>query len=187
MLMSDPGTSTLHEKRKTMFRRLSRKKTDDLVDALATIGRAFTSEAEAEAHYGPMREKDLRDLADLARSYPDLRLDFKANSLKRMEGLYFAIHVDRKLTSGIDRAAMERLLTTYTRALFVKNGLARWQVVDNDFNPGHYTDGLEFTAGGTNNRDWAMNLAEEPDNPGRDHLFRSFMMYVPSDQESEVM
>lgn len=170
-----------------MFRRLSRKKTNELVDALATIGRAFASEGEAEAHYRPLRAKDLQDLADLDTSYPDLGLDFKANSLKRLEGLYFAIHVDRKLASSMDRAAMERLLTTYTRAVFVKNGLARWQVVDNDFDPGHYTDGLEFTAGGTNNRDWAMNLAEEPDNPGRDHLFRSFMMYVPSDQEPEIM
>lgn len=170
-----------------MFRKLSRKKTDALVDALATMGRPFASADEAEAFYAPLRENDRRELKAWSAAFPALHLDLKAMSLKRLEVLYYAIHAEGKAAPLLDRSRLEQLMTTYTREVFVANRIAQWRVMENDFNAGHYTDGLEFVDGGTTNHHYAQDLVKQKENAERDYLFRNFMMYVPTEREAEVM
>ena len=75
------------------MRKLSDEEARELEDSLAQNGLEFENEEVAEKFYFEQRDKDLLEVTELNDKYSELELNFKANSLKRLESFYFKCFV----------------------------------------------------------------------------------------------
>ena len=134
-----------------MLRKLSDDEANSLENSLAQGGFPFESQVEAEKHFFSQRDNDLARLEEMNQEHQELKLDFKAASLKRLEAFYFSSYVDNKISAQIPKEQFELLLSQYMRQVFVSNDMAEWMVFENDFAEGRYDLGIMYGygAGGT--------------------------------------
>ena len=168
------------------FRKLSKKESKSLEASLAENGLPFDSLADAEKFFFSKRDAELKELQDLKTRYPELNLDYKAKSLKRLEDFYFKCYKDKKIKIEITKERFEELLTQYMRQVFVTNEIAEWMVFENDFAEGRYDLGVMYGYGSGGSEDYAWSLDKKPDNKERKYLYDKFMLYVPKERENEV-
>jgi hypothetical protein len=168
------------------LRKLSEEESMSLEESLAQNGLPFDSQEAAEAFFSAERDKDLAAINELAAQFPQLQLNNKAQSLARLEQLYFQAFVDASINMDITKDRMEQLLTQYMRQVFVANDMAEWMVFENDFAEGRYEFGLMYGYGSGTTEHYANNLDKNPDNKERKYLYNKFMMYVPKEREQEV-
>jgi len=169
-----------------MLRKLSDEESRSLEDSLAQNGVPFENQEEAEKHFFTLRDNDLAVLQKLNLEHPDLRLDFKAQSLKRLESFYFDCYIDNKITIQIPKDEFELLLSQYMRQVFVSNDMAEWMVFENDFAEGRYELGILYGYGSGGSEHYADGLSNREDNKARTFLYDRFMLYVPAEREKEV-
>lgn len=169
------------------LRKLSKKESKKLEDCLAQNGLEFDNQETAEKFFFTQRDKDLTEINELNGKFPQLDLDFKANSLKRFEDFYFKVFVDKSIAVDITKERMEELLTQYMRQVFVANEMAEWMVFENDFAEGRYELGIMYGYGSGTMEHYAGGLDKKEDNASRTYLFNDFMLYVPKERENEIL
>jgi hypothetical protein len=165
------------------LRQLSEDESNELENYLAQQGEPFATQEEAEAELFATRDRDLAELASLGAQYPELKMDFKALSLKRLEQFYFTCYVDKKTNIPIEKDRFETLLTQYLRQVFVANDMAEWFIEENDFAPGRFSLNILYGYGALS-RENAYSLDER--NEKRTYLYKTFMMFVPKEREAEM-
>lgn len=175
----------LFGKPQPVLTKLSQEEGQSIEDCLAQNGLPFDSLAAAELYYFPVRDKDLAEIEELIKKYPELSLDFKLKSLKRLEEFYFKVFVDKKIDIGITKERIEELITQYNRQLFVVNGLAEWVVLENDYAEGRYELGILFIHGYATIEPFGQGL-EFSDKKKRNHLYDSSIIYIPEERLKEL-
>ena len=85
------------------LRKLSEDEARSLEDSLAENGLPFESKKQAETYFFEMRDTDLAEIKSIGEKFPELKLDFKAQSLLRLESFYFKVYVDKKIDAGISK------------------------------------------------------------------------------------
>lgn len=168
------------------LRKPGKKEAKALEDCLAESGLPFNSREEAEAFFFAQRDNDLRELSGLNDLFPELTLDYKAGSLKRIEQFYFELYVDKSGDPQISKERMEALITQYNRQVFVANEVAEWRVFENDFAEGRYDLGLLYGYGSGTTQEYASDLDQKENNADRQYLYNNFMLYVPENRQKEV-
>ena len=168
------------------LRKLSDEEARSLEDCLAENGLPFDSKEEAEKYFFEIRDNDLAAIKAIGEKFPELDLDFKAQSLLRLESFYFNVYVDKKLDIGISKERFEELLTQYNRQVFVQNELAEWSVMENEFAEGRYDLGVLYAYGAWGSGDYADGLDKKEKEYSRKYLHTNFMYYVPAEWEQKV-
>lgn len=168
------------------LRKLSDEEARSLEDCLAENGLAFESKEEAEKYFFEMRDNDLAEIKSIGEKFPELKLDFKAQSLLRLESFYFNVYVDKKIDIGITKEKFEELMSQYNRQVFVQNELAEWAVMENDFAEGRFDLGVQYAYGSWGSEHYAGYLDNTEKEYGRKKLYTSFMYYVPTEWEEKV-
>ena len=168
------------------LRKLSDEEARSLEDCLAENGLPFNSNEEAEKYFFEIRDNDLAELKSIGEKFPELGLDFKAQSLLRLESFYFSVYVDKKMDIDISKERFEDLLSQYNRQVFVSNELAEWAIIENDFAEGRYDLGVLYGYGALGTEHYAGDLDKTEKEYGRKRLYTNFMYYVPAEWESKV-
>ena len=168
------------------LRKLNKKESKSLEDCLAQNGLEFDSQESAEKYFFDKRDKDIEKLDLLNSTHPELDLNKRALSLKRIEAFYYKNFIDARNNIGITKDEMEELMTQYVRQVFVANEMAEWMVFENDFAEGRYDLGLMYGYGSGTMENYARGLGNIESNKSRMYLYDKFMMYVPTEREEEV-
>ena len=168
------------------LRKLSDDEARSLEDSLAENGLPFESKETAEKYFFEMRDKDLAEIRSIGDKFPELKLDFKAQSLLRLESFYFNVYVDKKMDVGISKEKFEKLLTQYKRQVFVNNELAEWIVIENEFAEGRFDLGVHYAYGAWGTEHYADQLDKTEKEYARKRLYTNFMYYVPEEWEQKV-
>jgi|GEM_PF-3364078 len=169
------------------LKKLGKKEAQELEDCLAQNGMEFESQEAAEKFLFSQRNTDLEEVKQLNEHYPQLNLDYKAQSLKRLESFFYSAFVDKKVKlEGISKEHLENLMSQYMRQVFVFNDMAEWRVFENDFAEGRYDIGLMYGYGSGTMENYATGLSLNKENKSRTYLYDKFMMYVPADSENQV-
>ena len=175
----DPGDSG-------SLRKLSDEEARSLEDCLAENGLPFESKEEAEKYFFEMRDNDLAEIKSIGEKFPELKLDFKAQSLLRLESFYFKVYVDKKIDIGITKEKFEELMSQYNRQVFVHNELGEWAVMENDFAEGRFDLGVQYAYGSWGSEHYAGYLDNTENEYSRKKLYTRFMYYVPEEWEEKV-
>jgi hypothetical protein len=168
------------------LRRLSPEEAMDLESGLAEIGMEFNSVEDAEKYFFEIRDNDLKEMKAVEEKFPELTLDYKAQSLARLEEFYYKVFVDKKIELDIPKERFEELFTQYMRQVFVNTELAEWMVFENDFAEGRYYLGLMYAYGSGGEEHFAENLDSKEKEEGRKYLYTKYMYYVPEEWEQKV-
>ena len=168
------------------LRKLSDEEARSLEDCLAENGIPFNSQEDAEKYFFEIRDNDLAEIKSMGEKFPELRLDFKAQSLLRLEGFYFSVYVDKKMDIDISKERFEDLLSQYNRQVFVSNELAEWAIIENEFAEGRFDLGVLYGYGAWGTEHYAGDLDKTEKEYGRKRLYTSFMYYVPTEWEAKV-
>ena len=121
--------------------RAGRRAADDLGRTLPRYG----SQEEAERALFTQRDLLLDQLRTAAAASPSFRFDFTPESLKTLEGWYFAMDERGTVaTSGLSPETFERCMAMYLGEVMVRNHPAfRWVVREFPFVPGTYEIGVD--------------------------------------------
>jgi hypothetical protein len=168
------------------LRRLSPEEAMDLESGLAEIGMEFNSVEDAEKYFFEIRDNDLKEMKAVEEKFPELNLDYKAQSLARLEEFYYKVFVDKKIELDIPKERFEEMFTQYMRQVFVNTELAEWMVFENDFAEGRYYLGLMYAYGSGGEEHFAENLDSKEKEEGRKYLYTKYMYYVPEEWEQKV-
>jgi hypothetical protein len=168
------------------LRKLSDEESRDLEDALSQNGLPFENMEEAEKYFFELRDKDLTEIRTIGEINPELKLDFRAQSLLRLEDFYFKAYVDKSIAIEIEKDRFEELLSQYMRQVFVTNEMAEWMVFENDFAEGRYDLGIMYGYGAGGTEHYASDLDKTEKDSNRKRLYNSFMLYVPEGREKDV-
>lgn len=167
-----------------MLRRLSRSETSDLIRNLKRGGIPFRNRKLAESFLYHKRNSELRELLEFMRSFPELGLDFRPASLKRIENFYVGLMESQKTPANYLKR-LEELITQYMRHVLVHNGHAVWTVIENEFAEGRYELGIRYSNGLESQEDFAHDLPEKTSIHGRNYLYESYKKIVLSTQAKE--
>jgi len=158
----------------------------DLEAGLSEIGMEFNSPEEAEKYFYEIRDNDLKEIKAIEEKFQELKLDYKAQSLARLEEFYYKVFVDKTIALDISKERFEELITQYMRQVFVNTELAEWMVFENDFAEGRYYLGLMYAYGSGGEEHYAENLDLKEKEEGRKYLYTKYMYYVPAEWEEKV-
>lgn len=168
------------------LRKLSDEEAMDLEAGLSEIGMEFNSPEEAEKYFYEIRDNDLKEIKAIEEKFQELKLDYKAQSLARLEEFYYKVFVDKTIALDISKERFEELITQYMRQVFVNTELAEWMVFENDFAEGRYYLGLMYAYGSGGEEHYAENLDLKEKEEGRKYLYTKYMYYVPAEWEEKV-
>jgi hypothetical protein len=78
------------------LRKLSNEETRSLEDCLAETGLPFDSKEDAEKYFFEIRDNNLAEMRSIGEKFPELNLNFKAQSLMRLESFISKFMLIRK-------------------------------------------------------------------------------------------
>ncbi len=170
------GTQTA--KTENPNRILSETEGKAIEDALAEKGILFDNIEAAKKYYFDIRDKDTVKVNEFVSKNKSLNLDFTPNSLLRLEDFYIKCFVEKSSKTEYSKDDFEYLITQYVRHIYVKNKLATWTVVENDFAEGKYELGLEFEKYGRQQRNFGSALDQSIDVKQRNYLLNAYNMFA---------
>jgi hypothetical protein len=157
---------------------LSEREGKGIEEALGENGKPFDNIETAEKYYFDIRDKDTIKINEFISKNKSLNLDYTPNSLLRLEDFYLKCFVENKARTDYSKSDFEYIITQYVRHIYVKNKLAKWAVVENDFAQGKYELGVEFEKFGKQQRNFGLDLDQSSDIKTRNYLLNAYETFA---------